>query len=58
MDAPLCTYHPTVEMVLMERHETMEKTVSSLDANSSSLAEASALLVNSFYHCLPFAFFF
>lgn len=32
LEAPLSTYHLTQEMVLVERHDTMEKVVSNLDA--------------------------
>jgi hypothetical protein len=37
-DAPLSTYQPTLDVVLVDMQKTIEKEVSILDANSSILA--------------------
>ena len=48
VDAQPSTCHPTPDIVLDERHETIEKTISSLNVSSSNLAKAYALLTNYF----------
>lgn len=53
LEAPLSTYHSMPEMVLDERHETMDKCVSILGESSSTLADASVLLANFFGACCP-----
>lgn len=55
LDAPLSTYHTTLDMMLDERDETMEKAISNLDASSSTLTEASKLLQASFVAFILFS---
>jgi len=57
LEAPLSTYHLTPETMLVERHDSMEKVVSNLDASSSAPTEAFSLLANYFCCWLPFPLF-
>jgi hypothetical protein len=50
LDDPLSTYHPTIEMVLVAIHDTMENIVLSLD-DKSSTPEVSTLLQIAYVIC-------
>jgi hypothetical protein len=56
LKAPRSTYHPTLEIMLVERHNNMEKVVLSQAVNLST-SEASTLLAKYFSYChFPFPF--